>query len=302
MTKNKKNKLQRYIDSLHDIKDKTVIITGANSGLGFEIAKIALVKGARVVMACRNAERAEKAKKLLIHETGSNNVTIELYDQANIASIHDFSKRIKKDYGNFYALVLNAGVFLPKEEVDEFHISTTYKTNFIGALTLLLDLQELITSSNSERRIIIQGSLSSFFKKYKNKDRLIYGEEKLFNQYSLSKLCISNLYTYFRDDNENPYVKYLLSEPGISTTNIFQNFKKWFKSFSYPFICLMGNKAEIGCLSACKLLCDICANGDYYHPRHFFHAKGYPIKDVFPKKFIFENIITDGKKIIKTYE
>lgn len=298
----KKNKIERYIDSLNQIENKAVIITGANSGLGFEIAKTALNKGAKVVMACRSIEKADLAKEQLISETGSNNIVIEKYDQADIKSIHSFSRLIKDKYRDFYALVLNAGIFYPNEIVDEFHISNVYRTNFLGAYVLLDDLQDYLKAVKEEKRLIIQGSVASFFYKYKNKDNFIYGKDKPMKQYSLSKLCISNLYTHYRSINDNDHVKYLLCEPGVAFTNLFRNFKKWFKKISYPFLKHFSSSPREGSLSACKLLCEEVNNGDYYHPRGLFTARGLPKRGSFPKKYINEQILIDAKEILKNYE
>ncbi len=300
--KKKKNKLDRYIDSLNRIENKTVIITGANSGLGFEIAKTALIKGAKVVMACRNLERAESARNKLIKLTEIDNVVIELYDQSDIESIHKFSNIIKEKYQDFYALILNAGIFLPEKIVDEYHVSNVYKTNFIGAMILLEDLRDLLNESELEKRIIFQGSVAYIAHKYKNKDKFIYGEDRPMKQYCLSKLCVSNLYTYSRDNNDNQNIKYLLCEPGVAYTNLFRNFKKWFKKISFPFLKYCCASASEGSLSACKLMCDDVSNGDYYHPRGLFTAKGLPKQGKFPNKYVNNSIILDGEEIVKLYE
>ena len=298
----KKNKIERYIDALHRIDDKLVVITGANSGIGFEIAKVALIKGAKVVMACRNLERAESAKERLIKETGIDLIIIEQYDQSDICSIHTFTNTIKDKYANFHALVLNAGIFMPEKEVDEFHISNVYRTNYIGAQILLNDLQDLLNDSTEEKRIIIQGSVASFVHKYRNKDNFVYGEDKPFKQYCLSKLCISNLHIHQRDNDTNPYIKYLLCEPGAAPTNLFRNTKMWFKNLSVVFLSLFCCSPLEGSLSACKLMCDVVSNGDYYHPRGLFATKGLPKRYCFPVKFINQNIIKDSEEIIKIYE
>ena len=141
------NKTDRYIASLHDISGKTVIITGANSGLGYETARVALLKHAHVVMACRSLERAESAKEKLIKDTGNDDIVIEQFDQADIQGTEAFAKRIIKKYPNFYALILNAGIFLPKEVVDEYHVSSVYRTNFLGAYVLMKHLKDFLDES-----------------------------------------------------------------------------------------------------------------------------------------------------------
>ena len=300
--KMKKNKIDKYINSLHDIKDKLVIITGANRGLGYETARIALLKGARVVLACRSLTRAEEAKKQLIEDTGNKNVVVESFDQSSLKSIHSFSLKIKEKYSDFYSLVLNAG-FLPKQrDVDEYGIAAVYKTNFIGPMILMNDMIDFLNESDIERRIIMQGSMASFVFKYNNKDSFIYGKDKPMKLYSLSKLCISNLFIYYRDNNSNKNIKYLLCEPGIAATNLFGSVNKVFDSLAGLFFKVFGNTAKVGALSGCKLLCDTAANGDYYRPRHLRSAKGLPKKVKYPKKFIFKDIMIDGQEIVKMYE
>ena len=295
-------KSKKYINELHNIENKIVIITGSNSGLGYQMAKISLIKGAYVVMACRNKVRAEDAKEKLIKETNSEKIIIEEYDQSNIASIHNFAKTIQNKYPNFYALVLNAGIMRPQENVDEFHISNVYKTNFIGAKILLDDLDNFIQETSEEKRIIIQGSLATFIYEYKNKNKFIYGEYNAFKQYCLSKCCCSNLFVYYRDKNKNPYVKYLLCEPGVASTMLFKNCSHFLEKVFWNFCKFCSNDSETGSLSGCKLICDVVANGDYYHPKHLFTIKGLPKKDTFPKKYIFPSIISDAKDIIEMYD
>ena len=298
----KKNKTDRYIDSLHDIKDKLVIVTGANRGLGFETARVALLKGARVVLACRNTQRAEDAKEQLIKETGNENVVVEAFDQSSVKSIHAFTSLIKEKYNDFYSIVLNAGIMPRKKDNDEFNIANVYRTNYIGPMIFMNDIIDLLNDSNVERRIIIQGSMVSFIHKYVHKNSFIHGEEKPMKLYALSKLCVSNLYVHYRDNNHNRNIKYLLCEPGIAATNLFGSVNKVFDSIAGLFFKIFGNTARTGALSGCKLMCDAAANGDYYRPRYLKSAKGLPKKVEFPKEFIFKDIIEDAQEIVEMYE
>ena len=74
---------------------KTVIITGANSGLGFEAAKkIAADSGFRVILACRNPEKAEQAAAEIRAETGNPNIVCMPLDTASLKSVRQFDKRL----------------------------------------------------------------------------------------------------------------------------------------------------------------------------------------------------------------
>ena len=298
----KKNKVKNYIKSLNSLDDKLIIVTGANSGLGYEISKVALLKGAKLVMACRNEKRALSAKEKLIEETHNSNIEIVLYDQSDFDSVRKFAKEIIKKYSNFFALVLNAGLFKTDENIDELHISKVYKTNYLGALLLLNELSSFLNTVKEEKRIIIQGSMASFFYKYRKEDKFIYGELSGWKQYSLSKLCCSNLYFHFKENNQNEFVKLLLCEPGVAATNLFSSFPKWLSKIALPLIRVFANDSEDGALSACKLMCDEVGNGDYYRPKNFFSSSGLPKKAIYPQKYVYPQIITKGLEIIDSYD
>lgn len=63
-----------------DLSDKVVVVTGANSGIGKDLATYAAAKGAKIYMFCRSKERAEKAKKEIVDATSSDTVEIILID------------------------------------------------------------------------------------------------------------------------------------------------------------------------------------------------------------------------------
>jgi retinol dehydrogenase 13 len=75
---------------------KTVIITGADSGIGFETASEMAKRGAKVIMACRNMEKCEKAKEKIINETFNRRVECKLCDLASFESIRNFTNDINK--------------------------------------------------------------------------------------------------------------------------------------------------------------------------------------------------------------
>ena len=110
------------------------------------------------------------------------------------------------------------------------------------------------------------------------------------------------MYAYYKNCNFNPNVKYLLSEPGVAATGLFKTFKEWFRRLTVFALSIVTNDAREGSLSACKLMCDLAANGDYYKPKHFFSSTGLPKKSLYLKKHIFENIISDADEMLKQYQ
>lgn len=75
---------------------RTVIITGANSGLGFETAKkIAKNLNYRVILACRDKEKVEKAKEDIVNETKNENIITMIIDTSSLKSVRNFAEEFK---------------------------------------------------------------------------------------------------------------------------------------------------------------------------------------------------------------
>lgn len=125
-----------------DQSGKVVLITGANSGLGFESALALVRKGAHVVMACRSADRAGKARDEIRAQVPAASLTIMPLDLTNLSSIRDLAAAFCERYGRLDVLLNNAGIMAPPHgtTVDGFELQLG--TNHLGhfALTgLLLD-------------------------------------------------------------------------------------------------------------------------------------------------------------------
>ena len=88
---------------------KNVVITGGNSGLGFETArKIAKQPEYRIILACRNPEKAAAAKEKIINETGNENVEWMTLDTSSLASVRAFAQNYAVRYDQVDVLINNA--------------------------------------------------------------------------------------------------------------------------------------------------------------------------------------------------
>ena len=133
------------------MKEKTVLVTGANKGIGFGIAKYLGLSGWKVIIGARDEERAEKAiselKSLGIDVLGW--VNIEL---ADLASVQQAAKEVNEKYPELTLLVNNAGI--PGDmSVDGGHtelsdIKETIDVNFIGTFALTKELLPLLEKNN----------------------------------------------------------------------------------------------------------------------------------------------------------
>ena len=153
-------KYVNYLNRFPSLEGKYYIVTGANSGLGFDTSLYLAYKGANVILACRNLERATKAKEKILSIVPNAKLFIEQYDQAIFSSIEDFANRIEFNYQHIDGLVCNAGVYFPKHDYktkDGFEL--TFGTNYLGTYKLLYSLRNKLNHDFS--RVVIVTSLTA---------------------------------------------------------------------------------------------------------------------------------------------
>uniref|UniRef100_A0A3Q4ANV3 Uncharacterized protein n=1 Tax=Mola mola TaxID=94237 RepID=A0A3Q4ANV3_MOLML len=134
---------------------KTVIITGANTGIGKETAKDLARRGARIVMACRDLERAEEARLDILEDTGNENVVIRKLDLSDTRSIRAFAELINKEERQVNVLINNAGVMMCpfSKTTDGFEMQLG--VNHLGHFLLTYLLLDLIKRSTPARIVIV---------------------------------------------------------------------------------------------------------------------------------------------------
>lgn len=142
------------------MEGKTVIITGANSGIGKETARKIAGQGARVIMACRNLETAKKVQDQIVKETGNSNVILKKLDLSSQQSVRDFAADINKTERQLHVLVHNAGMALNyrgQQSIDG--IELTMATNHYGPFLLTHLLIDLLKKTAPSRIVIVASSL-----------------------------------------------------------------------------------------------------------------------------------------------
>ncbi|KAG9087324.1 Retinol dehydrogenase 12 [Ceratobasidium sp. UAMH 11750] len=166
-----------------DLSGKMAIVTGANSGIGYEIALALAGMGARVVMACRNAERGEDARHAIVKETGNNALELELLDCGSFSSVRSFLERWEQREDKTVDILMNnAGCISGKmtKTVDGFE--QTYQTNHLSHVLLthtLLNRGHL----SSHARIVSSSSFGFFVSSPLNESTVDAGD--IMQKYSI---------------------------------------------------------------------------------------------------------------------
>ncbi|XP_034022491.1 retinol dehydrogenase 12, like [Thalassophryne amazonica] len=179
---------QRPWSSDARLDDKTVVVTGANTGIGKETALDLAKRGAKVIMACRDMEKAEAAVKEVIEQSGNQNVTCMKLDLANSKSIREFAEAINTGETKLNILINNAGVMVCPygKTADGFEMQIG--VNHFGHFLLTHLLIDLIKKS-APARIVTVSSWAHTWGSINLED---INSEKSYNKrwaYSQSKLA-----------------------------------------------------------------------------------------------------------------
>ena len=98
------------INHIPDQSGRVVLVTGANSGLGFETAKALLCKGATVIMGCRSMDKGLYARKTLLQITSKGNIDLLELDLADLIEVNRAANQLISKYDRLDSLINNAGL------------------------------------------------------------------------------------------------------------------------------------------------------------------------------------------------
>lgn len=139
-----------------------MLITGANTGIGKETAIDLAKRGAKIIIACRDMEKAEAAVKEIIDKSDNQNVICKKLDLADIKSIREFAEGINRDEPNLNILINNAGVMVCPygKTADGFEMQ--FGVNHLGHFLLTHLLLDLIKRSAPARIVTVSSMAHSW--------------------------------------------------------------------------------------------------------------------------------------------
>lgn len=151
--------------NIGDQSGRVAIVTGANSGIGFEAAKELAVAGATVVVASRSEARGNTAVEQILQAAPNASVELILLDLADLGSVERFSTAFSERHDRLDLLVNNAGVMMPpqrQETADGFELQ--FGTNHLGHFALTLRLLPLLVKTEGSRVVNVSSSAQNFAK------------------------------------------------------------------------------------------------------------------------------------------
>ncbi|XP_063238020.1 retinol dehydrogenase 14-like [Bacillus rossius redtenbacheri] len=143
-----------------DMRGKVVVVTGANSGIGKETALELAKRGAKVIMACRNMETAEKAREEIARTSGNQQVVVRQLDLSSMQSVRGFAEALRRSEQRLDVLVHNAGYANTfSKQVTGEGLEVTMATNQHGPFLLTHLLIDLLKSSAPSRIVVVASEL-----------------------------------------------------------------------------------------------------------------------------------------------
>jgi retinol dehydrogenase-12 len=135
------------------MESKVCIVTGADTGIGFETALGLAEAGAHVVMVCRSLERGERPRQKIIKKTGNPNLDLLTCDLAEQTQVRHLPQQLLERYDRIDVLLNNAGIWKSKREITSDGIETTFAVNHLAYFLLSDLLKDRLTESAPSRII-----------------------------------------------------------------------------------------------------------------------------------------------------
>lgn len=208
------------------VKNKTVIVTGANSGVGLETAKVLASKGANVILACRDDCKGKQTELIV-----GNNSKYFHVNLASTNSITNFVAKITNQFPEIDILINNAGVLHPPYTKTDDGFELTFGVNYLSHFMLTLLLINLI-KYNAGSRIVNLTSIAA------NKPKKIdfnnlnsehgYNKWRAYEKANLFRLMFSIELNQRLEKSGYPTIS-VAAHPGITLTNITRNMNRFIK-------------------------------------------------------------------------
>jgi NAD(P)-dependent dehydrogenase (short-subunit alcohol dehydrogenase family) len=260
-----------------DQNGRVAVITGANTGLGYETALALAAHGAHVVLAVRNLDKGKDAISRITSQSPQADVALQELDLTSLESTRAAAEQLRADHDRIDLLVNNAGVMYPPKETTKDGFELQFGTNHLGhfAFTGLL-LDRILPVAGS--RVVTVSSMGHRIRADIHFDDLqfehSYNRVKAYGQAKLANLLFT--YELQRRLAAHGTTIAVAAHPGGSNTDLMRHLPGWAAS-AYPVLAPIFQDAAMGALPQLRAATDpTVVGGQYYGPAGFAETRGYP--------------------------
>jgi NAD(P)-dependent dehydrogenase (short-subunit alcohol dehydrogenase family) len=270
-------------DDIPDLGAYTALVTGANSGLGFETALALASAGGHVVLACRDEVKGADAVARIRREVPTAHVQLESLDLADLASVRKFAAAFADGHDGLDILVNNAGVMgIPRRETND-GFEMQFGTNHLGHFALTGLLLERLLARPGARVVTVSSEMAKMgrvrFDDLQGARR--YGKWSAYAQAKLSNQLFTLELDRWANDRNIDLVS-VAAHPGYAATNLQAVGPRMSGSGIMERVGDFGNVllAQSAAAGALPSLYGATApgveGGQYFGPDRFFGMKGHP--------------------------
>ncbi|MET0900906.1 MAG: SDR family NAD(P)-dependent oxidoreductase [Mycobacterium sp.] len=263
-----------------DQSGRTAIVTGSNTGLGYETARVLAARGAQVVLAVRDVEKGKAAAAKIVGLAPRAEVKVQPLDLGSLQSVRTAAEELKTAYPRIDLLINNAGVMYPPKQTTEDGFELQFGTNHLGhfALTGLL-LDQLLPVPGS--RVVVVASIAHNIRAGIHFDDLqwehSYNRVAAYGQAKLANLMFAYELQRRLATAGAPTIA-VAAHPGISNTELMRHLPGTNLPGFSRVAGLVTNSPEVGALGSLRAATDPMAQGgQYYGPDGFRELFGHPV-------------------------
>ncbi|MGO9386322.1 MAG: SDR family NAD(P)-dependent oxidoreductase [Mycobacterium sp.] len=262
-----------------DQSGRVVVVTGANTGIGYQTAAALAYRGAHVVLAVRNLEKGNAALSRIVAASPRADVTLQALDLNSLDSVRSAADALRTAYPRIDLLINNAGVMWTPKQVTKDGFELQFGTNHLGhfALTgLLFDRllrvrgSRLVTVSSLGHRLRASIHFDDLQWEHRYDRIAAYGQSKLANllfTYELQRRLAAADATTIA----------VAAHPGGSNTELARNLPAVFRPVSAVLGPVLFQSAAMGALPTLRAATDPAVQGgQYYGPDGFLEQRGHP--------------------------
>ena len=263
-------------DDIPDQAGRIAIVTGANTGIGYEAARALAHKGAVVILACRSREKGEAAVARIASERPRGRVSFAALDLSDLESVRRFADEFKKTHDRLDLLVNNAGVMVPPESRTRQGFELQFGVNHLGHFALTNALLDLLRATPGARVVSVASAAHRFGKmEFDDLDFTARGYDP-WAAYGQSKLA-NLLFTFElqrRLEAEGADIIAAAAHPGWTGTDLQRN--AWYMRLLNHVFAMPPVQGALPTLRAATDP-DV-RGGDYYGPHGIREMRGYPVR------------------------
>ena len=250
---------------------KYALVTGANSGLGYEVALALATLGANVVMVCRSAERGHNAMEAIRMESGNASLRLKIADLEDIQAIRSLAGELENELPHLNILINNAGIMnIPQRELTSYGLERQMAVNHFAPFALTNALLPLMWRA-VKPRVVAVSSIAAYYAHFTLDN--INGGQHYTPHAAYCNTKFANILFANELGRREEWLTSVIAHPGVTHTGIQREMKGASKELFQAFQKTMGQSAWDGA-KAILIAATIpsARSGMYFGPRYMLRG------------------------------